>query len=56
MRQAKKGATLKKQETVLTAFRLPKALKEQVDKASDGNVSEFVRKAIEEKLDREKEQ
>jgi Arc/MetJ-type ribon-helix-helix transcriptional regulator len=56
MRQAKKGATLKKQETVLTAFRLPKTLKEQVDKASDGNVSEFVRKAIEEKLDREKEQ
>ena len=50
----KKGATLNKQETVLTAFRLPKTLKERVDKASDGNVSEFVRRAIEEKLDRVK--
>ena len=46
---------MKKPETVLMAFRLPKTLKEQVDKASDGNVSEFVRQAIEEKLERVKE-
>jgi len=47
---------MKKPETALMAFRLPKTLKERVEKASDGNVSEFVRRAIEEKLAREKEQ
>jgi len=47
---------MKKPETVLMALRLPKTLKERAEKASDGNVSEFVRKAIEEKLERVKEQ
>ena len=47
---------MKKPETVLTAFRLPKILIEQVDKISDGNRSEYIRKAVAEKLEREKEQ
>jgi len=47
---------MKKPETVLTAFRLPKILIEQVDKISDGNRSEFIRQAVAEKLEREKEQ
>jgi len=47
---------MKKPETVLTAFRLPKTLIEQVDRVSNGNRSEFIRKAVTEKLEREKEQ
>jgi len=47
---------MKKPETVLTAFRLPKTLIEQVDRVSKGNRSEFIRQAIAEKLEREKEQ
>jgi len=47
---------MKKPETVLTAFRLPKILIEQVDRVSNGNRSEYIRKAVTEKLEREKEQ
>ena len=47
---------MKKPETVLTAFRLPKTLIEQVDRVSNGNRSEYIRKAVTEKLEREKEQ
>ena len=47
---------MKKPETVLTAFRLPKTLIEQVDRVSNGNRSEYIRKAVIEKLEREKEQ
>ena len=45
-----------KPETVLTAFRLPKILSDQVDRVSNGNRSEYIRKAVTEKLEREKEQ
>ena len=47
---------MKKPETVLTAFRLPKILIEKVDKVSNGNRSEFIRQAVAEKLERIKEQ
>ena len=47
---------MKKPETVLTAFRLPKTLIEKVDKVSNGNRSEFIRQAVAEKLERIKEQ
>lgn len=47
---------MKKPETVLTAFRLPKILIEQVDKISDGNRSKFFRQAVAEKLEQVKEQ
>ena len=47
---------MKKPETVLTAFRLPKILSDQVDRVSNGNRSEYIRKAVTEKLEREKEQ
>lgn len=47
---------MKKPETVLTAFRLPKTLSDQVDRVSNGNRSEYIRKAVTEKLEREKEQ
>ena len=47
---------MKKPETVLTAFRLPKTLIEQFDRVSNGNRSEYIRKAVTEKLEREKEQ
>jgi metal-responsive CopG/Arc/MetJ family transcriptional regulator len=46
---------MKKSETILTAFRIPRATVEQVDKASGGNRSEWIRQAIDEKLAREKE-
>ena len=47
---------MKKPETVLTAFRLPKTLSDKVDRVSNGNRSEYIRKAVTEKLEREKEQ
>ena len=47
---------MKKPETVLTAFRLPKILSDQVDRVSNGNRSEFIRQAVAEKLERIKEQ
>lgn len=43
---------MKKPETVLTAFRLPKTLIEKVDKVSNGNRSEYIRKAVTEKLEK----
>jgi len=45
---------MKKPETVLTTFRLPKALIEKIDKSSNGNRSEFIRNAIAEKLQAER--
>jgi len=47
---------MKKPELILTAFRMPRTTIEQVDKVSNGNRSEFIRQAIDEKLAREKEQ
>jgi len=47
---------MKKPETVLTAFRLPKTLIEQVDRVSNGNRSKFFRQAVAEKLEQVKEQ
>ena len=47
---------MEKPELILTAFRIPRTTIEQVDKISNGNRSEFVRQAIDEKLEREKEQ
>jgi metal-responsive CopG/Arc/MetJ family transcriptional regulator len=46
---------MKKPEKVLITMRIPRATVEQVDKASDGNRSEWIRQAIDEKLAREKE-
>jgi len=43
---------MKKPETVLTAFRLPKTLIEKVDKVSNGNRSEFIRIALAEYIKR----
>ena len=43
-------------EKVLITMRIPRITIEQVDKVSDGNRSEYIRQAIEEKLEREKEQ
>jgi hypothetical protein len=51
----KKGAFMKKPETILTALRISRTTVEQVDKASGGNRSEWIRQAIDEKLAREKE-
>ena len=59
--QSKKGTNqkqylekelMKKPETVLTAFRLPKTLIEKVDKVSNGNRSEFIRIALAEYIKR----
>jgi len=47
---------MKKPETVLTAFRLPKILSDQVDRVSNGNRSEYIREAVTEKLEQVKEQ
>jgi metal-responsive CopG/Arc/MetJ family transcriptional regulator len=47
---------MKKPELILTAFRIPRTTIEQVDKVSNGNRSEFIRQAIDEKLEKEKEQ
>ena len=41
---------------VLITMRIPRTTIERVDKVSDGNRSEFIRQAIDEKLAREKEQ
>jgi len=43
-------------EKVLITMRIPRTTIERVDKASNGNRSEFIRQAIDEKLTREKEQ
>jgi metal-responsive CopG/Arc/MetJ family transcriptional regulator len=47
---------MKESETILTALRIPRTTIERVDKVSDGNRSEFIRQAIDEKLARVKEQ
>jgi metal-responsive CopG/Arc/MetJ family transcriptional regulator len=52
----RKGAFMKESETILTALRIPRTTIERVDKVSDGNRSEFIRQAIDEKLARVKEQ
>jgi len=43
-------------EKVLITMRIPRTTIEEVDKISDGNRSEWIRQAIDEKLAREKEQ
>ena len=43
-------------EKVLITLRIPRATVERVDKVSDGNRSEFIRQAIDEKPARVKEQ
>jgi len=43
-------------EKVLITMRISHTTIEQVDKMSNGNRSEFIRQAIDEKLAREKEQ
>ena len=43
-------------EKVLITMRIPRITIEKVDKVSDGNRSEWIRQAIDEKLAREKEQ
>jgi len=47
---------MKKPETILTALRISRTTIEQVDKVSNGNRSEFIRQAIDEKLAKVKEQ
>jgi metal-responsive CopG/Arc/MetJ family transcriptional regulator len=52
---SEKRSIMEKPELILTAFRIPRATIEQVDKVSRGNRSEFIRQAIDEKLAKVKE-